>query len=142
MSTRVGGVPEVLPDWAISFSNCDEDGAAVFRLTLYNVFELDIWFADLVRALGEAIHRVSAGLHDPALSYTLIKDFYSWAQVAERTEVVYGEVLKTPPRDFWERFWRWGVEYQKAEILSLTFSPLRAGRTRSARLLALSSSSF
>lgn len=58
---------------------------------------------DLVHALSEAIHHVSAGLHDPLLSHTLVKDFYSWSQVAERTEVVYNEVVAKSPRDFWER---------------------------------------
>ncbi|KAI0674567.1 transferase [Trametes maxima] len=86
VSTRVGGVPEVLPEDMISFANPDED--------------------DVVRAMSEAIERVSAGKHDPFRAHELIKGFYDWKQVTRRTELVYESALNTPPYDFWTRLHR------------------------------------
>ncbi|GBE87393.1 Phosphatidylinositol N-acetylglucosaminyltransferase gpi3 subunit [Sparassis crispa] len=86
VSTRVGGVPEILPEDMISFANPDED--------------------DVVRAMSEAIKLVSAGEHDPQRAHERIKGFYDWAQIAERTERVYDTVLRSPPRDFWTRMRR------------------------------------
>ncbi|KAF8581261.1 glycosyltransferase family 4 protein [Ramaria rubella] len=86
VSTRVGGVPEVLPKDMISFANPEED--------------------DVIRALSEAISIVSMGKHDPMIAHKRIKEFYDWAHVAERTEVVYRTVLETEPRDLWTRMRR------------------------------------
>ncbi|KAF7348567.1 Phosphatidylinositol N-acetylglucosaminyltransferase subunit A [Mycena venus] len=86
VSTRVGGVPEILPKDMISFANPDED--------------------DVCRAVGEAIKIVSEGKHDPLLAHERIKTFYDWEQVAERTEAVYDAVLKSPQMELWERMQR------------------------------------
>ncbi|EMD34737.1 glycosyltransferase family 4 protein [Gelatoporia subvermispora B] len=86
VSTRVGGVPEVLPADMVSFSNPDED--------------------DVVRAMSEAIGVVSAGKHDPIQAYERVKGFYDWAEVARRTERVYQTVFETPSYDFWTRMRR------------------------------------
>ncbi|KAK7059722.1 phosphatidylinositol N-acetylglucosaminyltransferase subunit A [Favolaschia claudopus] len=86
VSTRVGGVPEILPKDMISFANPDED--------------------DVCRAIGEAIRIVSEGKHDPILAHERIKTFYDWEQVAERTEAVYDAALKAPAIDLWERMQR------------------------------------
>jgi len=53
--------------------------------------------------MSEAIHFVSHGKHDPHRAHNRIRDFYDWAQVAQRTEVVYQNVMSTEPRDFWTR---------------------------------------
>lgn len=86
VSTRVGGVPEILPEDMISFAEPDED--------------------DVVRAISEAIHLVSAGKHDPYLAHNRVKQFYHWDSVAERTERVYENVMSSPPLDLWERIQR------------------------------------
>ncbi|CAK5275783.1 unnamed protein product [Mycena citricolor] len=86
VSTRVGGVPEILPQDMISFANPDED--------------------DVCRAVGEAIRIVSEGKHDPLLAHERVKSFYSWDQVTERTEAVYDAVLCSPQMELWERIER------------------------------------
>ncbi|KAJ6495404.1 transferase [Mycena sanguinolenta] len=86
VSTRVGGVPEILPKDMISFANPDED--------------------DVCRAMGEAIRIVSAGQHDPHHAHARIKTFYDWEQVTARTEAVYAAVLASPQIDLPERMRR------------------------------------
>ncbi|KAH8101783.1 transferase [Cristinia sonorae] len=86
VSTRVGGLPEILPEDMISFANPDED--------------------DVVRAMSEAIRIVSAGGHDPHQAHERIKDLYGWNEIAERTEIVYQEVFDAEPYDFWTRLYR------------------------------------
>ncbi|KAH9835339.1 transferase [Rhodofomes roseus] len=86
VATRVGGVPEILPEDMISFASPDED--------------------DVIRAMSEAIDIVSKGQHDPARAHERVKQFYDWMQVTERTERVYANVLRTRPRPFWVRLQR------------------------------------
>ncbi|KAH7882328.1 glycosyltransferase family 4 protein [Phlebopus sp. FC_14] len=86
VSTRVGGVPEILPENMISFANPDED--------------------DVIRAISEAIRIVSKGQHDPLEAHEQVKGFYDWIQVAERTEKVYGNVIRSELNDFWTRMQR------------------------------------
>ncbi|GAA5832612.1 hypothetical protein JCM5353_006695 [Sporobolomyces roseus] len=74
VSTRVGGVPEVLPSNMIEFAEPEVE--------------------DLVQAISRAIKHVKMGKHDPLLAYETLKDVYSWKDVAERTEVVYRNALK------------------------------------------------
>ncbi|KAL7423184.1 Phosphatidylinositol N-acetylglucosaminyltransferase GPI3 subunit [Cryptotrichosporon argae] len=83
VGTRVGGVPEILPEDMIEFAHADED--------------------DIVRALTHAIHVVQAGTHDPVRAHARVRDMYSWAAVAARTEAVYAHALARPRRDTWER---------------------------------------
>ncbi|TFY64312.1 hypothetical protein EVG20_g5987 [Dentipellis fragilis] len=86
VSTRVGGVPEILPEDMISFANPTEE--------------------DVFRALSEAIEIVRQGKHDPHRAHERIKGFYDWAQVAERTEVVYRNVMAMQQQDLWTRIER------------------------------------
>ncbi|KAA1465916.1 transferase [Dentipellis sp. KUC8613] len=86
VSTRVGGVPEILPEDMISFANPTEE--------------------DVFRALSEAIEIVRQGKHDPHRAHERIKGFYDWAQVAERTEVVYRNVMARQQQDLWTRIER------------------------------------
>ncbi|EJD05458.1 glycosyltransferase family 4 protein [Fomitiporia mediterranea MF3/22] len=83
VSTRVGGVPEVLPQDMISLPLPEED--------------------DIVRAMSEAIRKVAAGLHDPHAAHARIRKFYNWKDVTERTERVYAFALARPERDLWTR---------------------------------------
>ncbi|KDQ59981.1 glycosyltransferase family 4 protein [Jaapia argillacea MUCL 33604] len=86
VSTRVGGVPEILPQDMISFANPDED--------------------DVFRAMSEAIELVSKGQRDPMQAHERVRQFYDWSQIAHRTEVVYDTVLKSEARDLWTRIRR------------------------------------
>ncbi|PCH44807.1 glycosyltransferase family 4 protein [Wolfiporia cocos MD-104 SS10] len=86
VSTRVGGVPEILPEDMISFANPDED--------------------DVVRAMSEAINIVSQGKHDPFRAHKRVRGFYDWGNITERTEKVYAAVLELEPYDFWTRMQR------------------------------------
>jgi len=83
VSTRVGGVPEILPEDMISFANPDED--------------------DVFRAISDAIQIVSKDQHDPTKGHERISKFYSWDAVAERTEVVYQQVHSGPEIHLWHR---------------------------------------
>ncbi|KAI0273109.1 transferase [Russula aff. rugulosa BPL654] len=86
VSTRVGGVPEILPEDMISFAAPTVD--------------------DVCRAMSEAIAHVSQGDHDPHRAHQRIRGFYDWTRVAERTEVVYHEVIARPPYPLWTRIQR------------------------------------
>ncbi|EIM85477.1 glycosyltransferase family 4 protein [Stereum hirsutum FP-91666 SS1] len=86
VSTRVGGVPEILPEDMISFANPTED--------------------DIFEATSKAIALVSAGSHDPHRAHAQIKDFYDWAHIARRTEVVYRNVLQSEEMGVWTRIMR------------------------------------
>lgn len=104
VSTRVGGVPEILPKDMISFANPDEDGTFPSRILLPSLTTISL--PDVVRAISEAIHIVSEGNHDPIRAHERVKTFYDWSQVADRTEKVYDAVLKSPQRELWERMQR------------------------------------
>ncbi|KAH6905311.1 transferase [Coprinopsis sp. MPI-PUGE-AT-0042] len=86
VSTRVGGVPEILPEDMISFAEPDED--------------------DVVRAVAEAVQLVQAGKHDPYEAHERVKTFYDWADVATRTEKVYDAVMASPQMDLMARMQR------------------------------------
>ncbi|KAF8670641.1 Glycosyltransferase family 4 protein [Rhizoctonia solani] len=86
VSTRVGGVPEVLPQDMISFAMPEED--------------------DVTRALGEAIAIVTKGKHNPQKAHERIRSMYSWTDVAQRTNEIYNWVATKEPLSFWERLCR------------------------------------
>lgn len=105
VSTRVGGVSEILPEDMISFSAPTADG---IYLTSFETFmanrDLDVF-----RAMSEAIAHIARGEHDPHRAHQRIRGFYDWGRVAERTEVVYRGVLATPPYPLWTRIQRCAV---------------------------------
>ncbi|ORY21988.1 transferase [Naematelia encephala] len=86
VSTKVGGVPEILPEDMIEFAHADED--------------------DVVRALSQAIRTVKSGRHDPWLAHERVKGMYSWSDVGERTETVYRRAMAEPHRDSFTRLSR------------------------------------
>ncbi|KAG7090454.1 hypothetical protein E1B28_009570 [Marasmius oreades] len=83
VSTRLGGIPEILPPDMVSFAKPDED--------------------DVFRAISEAIQIVSRNGHNPVLAHERVKTFYDWEKVAGRTEKVYNTVMESPQRDLWDR---------------------------------------
>ncbi|KAG8849733.1 hypothetical protein FRB91_009664 [Serendipita sp. 411] len=83
VSTRVGGVPEVLPKDMIEFAMPNED--------------------DVVRALTKAIKIVTTGKHDPQQAHERVSDMYTWDDVACRTEKVYEDIMNKEPVELWTR---------------------------------------
>lgn len=102
VSTRVGGVPEILPEDMISFANPDEDGKYLDP-THFFCFQLS---PDVFRAISDAVQIVSENQHDPTKGHERISNFYSWDAVAERTEVVYQKVHSCPEFYLWDRLQR------------------------------------
>ncbi|CAK6450650.1 unnamed protein product [Pipistrellus nathusii] len=73
VSTRVGGIPEVLPENLIIL--CEPS------------------VKSLCQGLEKAISQLKSGLlPDPEKIHNIVKTFYTWRNVAERTEKVYNRV--------------------------------------------------
>lgn len=107
VSTRVGGVPEILPGDMVEFARADEDGeSASERSELRPPVEKCGLTLDIIRALTRAIETIQSGSHDPALAHQRMEDMYSWASVAERTEQVYRRVMAQPVWTPYERLSR------------------------------------
>ncbi|KAI7864557.1 GlcNAc transferase [Spinellus fusiger] len=87
VSTKVGGVPEVLPSHMINYALPEED--------------------DLVIAVSKSIHMIKFGKVDPSLFNDELKDMYSWSNVAERTEKVYELISQSQPSPLIERLRRY-----------------------------------
>lgn len=81
VSTKVGGIPEILPD-------------SMMTLSEPNV-------TDLMDKLETAIEKFKHGkIINPLEMHESMKNMYNWREVAERTEVVYDLVTKTDsPKD-------------------------------------------
>ncbi|ORY92986.1 phosphatidylinositol N-acetylglucosaminyltransferase GPI3 subunit [Syncephalastrum racemosum] len=87
VSTKVGGVPEVLPSYMINYAMPEED--------------------DLVIAISKAIHMIRYEEVDPSRFNDELKDMYSWSNVAERTEKVYDLIWQTQNAPLLERLRRY-----------------------------------
>ncbi|KAI8924281.1 hypothetical protein BC831DRAFT_402716 [Entophlyctis helioformis] len=87
VSTRVGGVPEVLPDDMIVFAEPDE--------------------TDLVLSVRRAISMVKSNRIDPYDMHRKVSQMYSWADVAQRTEEVYRNVMENDHVSLAERLQRY-----------------------------------
>lgn len=143
VATRVGGVPEILPEDMISFANPDEDGVFFLAYRTHSCLSTHL---DVVRAMTEAIDIVSNGQHDPVHAHDRVKEFYDWMSVAERTERVYGNVRHTRPRSFWVRLQRSVFTTPALYAILLTTSPGRwnwgASRGLYLQSYSLSTASF
>ena len=105
VSTRVGGVPEILPEDMISFAEPEEDGSFFYSISTVMLFDL-LFCSDIIRAISEAINIVKMGKHDPFQAHERIKTFYNWEEVTSRTEKVYDAVLKSRQMELMERIQR------------------------------------
>lgn len=85
VSTRVGGVPEVLPDDMIVLAEPDP--------------------GDMVLAIRKAISLLPK--IDPQVMHERMKKLYTWHDVAKRTEIVYNRALKCPNQNLLERLSRY-----------------------------------
>ncbi|TVU39690.1 hypothetical protein EJB05_13123 [Eragrostis curvula] len=85
VSTRVGGVPEVLPDDMIVLAERAPE--------------------DMVGAVKEAIDMLPE--IDPQVMHLRIKQLYSWDDVAKRTEIVYDRAMQSPTINLLDRLPRY-----------------------------------
>ncbi|XP_058111372.1 phosphatidylinositol N-acetylglucosaminyltransferase subunit A isoform X3 [Magnolia sinica] len=85
VSTRVGGVPEVLPDDMIVLAEPVP--------------------SDMVQAIKKAIHILPTV--DPHVMHLRMKNLYSWHDVAKRTEIVYDRALRCSNENLLERLSRY-----------------------------------
>nr|ODN79223.1 phosphatidylinositol glycan, class A [Cryptococcus depauperatus CBS 7841] len=87
VSTKVGGVPEILPKDMIEFCRADED--------------------DVIRALTNAIHAIQSRRHEPITAHQRVRSMYSWSNVSARTEAVYKRAMLRPYKDIGQRLKRY-----------------------------------
>ncbi|KAH9751880.1 phosphatidylinositol N-acetylglucosaminyltransferase subunit A [Citrus sinensis] len=85
VSTRVGGVPEVLPDDMVVLAEPDP--------------------GDMVLAIRKAISLLPK--IDPQVMHERMKKLYNWHDVAKRTEIVYDRALECPNQNLVERLSRY-----------------------------------
>ncbi|KAJ2176887.1 Phosphatidylinositol N-acetylglucosaminyltransferase GPI3 subunit [Coemansia sp. RSA 551] len=76
VSTKVGGIPEVLPRHMITFAAPEEDAVV----------------ASLMEAIGRVDDRHMHAELSPQRFHNQVKKMYSWHNVAERTEIVYYKI--------------------------------------------------
>lgn len=72
VTTKVGGIPEVLPSHMTSFAEPEEES--------------------LIEALLKAIDLVDSGSIDTSLFHNEVANMYSWENIAKRTENVYNSL--------------------------------------------------
>uniref|UniRef100_A0A0D9XMP7 Glycosyl transferase family 1 domain-containing protein n=1 Tax=Leersia perrieri TaxID=77586 RepID=A0A0D9XMP7_9ORYZ len=94
VSTRVGGVPEVLPDDMIVLAEPAPE--------------------DMVLAVKKAIDMLP-GI-DPQVMHLRMKNLYSWDDVAKRTEIVYDRAMQSSKTDLLERLPRPGKALKRSQI--------------------------
>lgn len=103
VATKVGGVPEILPQDMIEFCRADEDGMPFLKDTAR---KSNRW-TDVIRALTHAIHTIQSSRHSPWSAHTRVRDMYSWSHVSSRAEIVYLRALSRPHREIGERMRRY-----------------------------------
>jgi phosphatidylinositol N-acetylglucosaminyltransferase subunit A len=85
VSTKVGGVPEVLPDEMIIYADPSKDS--------------------IMDALEKAFETLPSV--NPELFHKRLTTMYSWSDIAERTEVVYSRVLASESKTLAQRLSRY-----------------------------------
>ncbi|KAJ1553617.1 hypothetical protein HK405_007401 [Cladochytrium tenue] len=85
--TKVGGIPEVLPDHMIQFADPDPE--------------------DLLKSLSTAIGRIQTEYIDPFALHEEIKSMYNWTDVANRTEKVYLAIVDKEPEPLVDRLYKY-----------------------------------
>ncbi|KAI8870841.1 GlcNAc transferase [Ramicandelaber brevisporus] len=91
VTTKVGGIPEVLPHNMVNFAEPEKD---------------DIERA-LAKTIGIAQERHKHPDLEPWTMHNQVRQFYSWTDVAERTERVYRKVMNMPSPPLIERLRRY-----------------------------------
>ncbi|KAJ3426762.1 n-acetylglucosaminyl-phosphatidylinositol biosynthetic protein [Anaeramoeba flamelloides] len=81
VATKVGGVPEVLPNYMISFAKPNPE--------------------ELAQKLIEATEKCKDV--DPYFFHKEVREMYDWHDIAERTEKVYDDMMLQPERPLFEK---------------------------------------
>ncbi|KAI0218329.1 Phosphatidylinositol N-acetylglucosaminyltransferase GPI3 subunit, partial [Massospora cicadina] len=87
VSTKVGGIPEVLPSHMLHFALPEEN--------------------DLVLKISAAIKKIQLDPMDPYEMHRQVKSMYSWKNIMLRTEHVYKSMIALPTPPFVERLRRY-----------------------------------
>ncbi|WFD18524.1 phosphatidylinositol N-acetylglucosaminyltransferase [Malassezia caprae] len=87
VTTRVGGIPELLPPSMMRLAEPSADA--------------------IVEATLGAIAHIRAGRHDPAQQHRLVAGMYSWGETVQRLETVYARAMARRPRTTTERLQRY-----------------------------------
>lgn len=87
VTTRVGGIPELLPPSMIRLAEPTDEG--------------------IVRETSAAIAQIQNNLHDPMAQHRTVASIYSWSSTVERLQTAYQRAMATPPRSTSERFRRY-----------------------------------
>jgi phosphatidylinositol glycan class A protein len=93
VSTKVGGIPEVLPSELLWLTDPSVKGL----------------LKGLERALAD---RKTGNVISPFEAHAKVKDYYQWDDIAKRTQKVYDSVINDPVEDLGERlhkFWLCGT---------------------------------
>ncbi|XP_070674783.1 phosphatidylinositol N-acetylglucosaminyltransferase subunit A-like isoform X6 [Malus domestica] len=106
VSTRVGGVPEVLPDDMIVFAKPDP--------------------SDMVQAIEKAISILPR--IDPQDMHS--RELYNWHDVAKRTEIVYDRALKCSNQNLLQRLSRQQRILKRCPILFYPMIKMKGPRWR------------
>ena len=115
MSTKVGGIPEVLPSddaksdiMILCEPNIDGTRVKVQQAVIY-IWPLPflIYSSEVFRGLCRAIERIKQNqMPDAVQWHEKIKTWYSWSRVAQHTEIVYNHVTREPSIDLKKRLER------------------------------------
>jgi phosphatidylinositol glycan class A protein len=104
VSTKIGGIPEILPNEMIVFAS--------------NVTPVDVF-----KAVSRAIGYIQSGSHDPVKTHQLVSQMYNWEDVAKRTQKVYETVLlqdRLPLAERLVRYNRCGIIAGKFAVIIIT----------------------
>ncbi|KAI8895850.1 hypothetical protein BC833DRAFT_599876 [Globomyces pollinis-pini] len=103
VSTEVGGIPEVLPEHMIFLAQSNTDA--------------------IVQSIDRAIEKVKHGRINPFEIHNQVANMYSWDDVAERTEVIYKDIMKKSEISLIERLERYhgcGIFAGKLGVMIMT----------------------
>ncbi|PWN90713.1 hypothetical protein FA10DRAFT_301922 [Acaromyces ingoldii] len=114
VSTRVGGIPEVLPDWMNLLAEPDEDDIVDTTLRAIRLVRLRLLKSRMMTREERESAASTQGASgsegeprevapDPWNQHTRLSQMYSWSNTAQRVERVYMQALKKPMPSTLER---------------------------------------
>jgi len=98
VSTKVGGIPEVLPSNdtqtdIMILCEANINGKLIFIFEIQSIF-VCLFVLDVFIGLCQAIDRIELGQIPNANQWhEKIKNWYSWQTVADQTEIVYKHIM-------------------------------------------------
>ncbi|KAJ2992904.1 hypothetical protein HDV02_002754 [Globomyces sp. JEL0801] len=113
VSTEVGGIPEVLPEHMIFLAQSNTDGIYFYKTKVKAI----------VQSIDRAIEKVKHGRINPFEIHNQVANMYSWDDVAERTEVIYKDIMKKSEISLIERLERYhgcGIFAGKLGVMIMT----------------------